>query len=539
MPDQQTLSHARLLDAVAAVGADLDLRPVLRRIVSAAIDLIDARYGAVGVLAEDGTGLDELVYVGMDQATADAIGKPPTLCGLLGLLMDEPIRLADVTTHPRAVGFPPVHPPMRSLLGVPIRVRDTVFGILYLTDKRSGNEFTADDERVALALATTAGIAVENARLFEQSRYREELLLAASEVTRLLLSGAEDSEVFTRIAQHVRELTHATDAGVMLPADDGTLRVMAGVGETMGSSIGLVLHPEKTLTGQVFRDGIALNLSDTEVTDYQADKPELPTVGAALLAPLSAAGHTRGVLTASRPRGEPSFAGQDLDTLRSFAEQAELACELGERRRDSEALSLFADRDRIARNLHDLVIQRLFATGMALQGAANLIDVDPANARRAIGRAVGDLDATIKEIRTTVFALQQPVDRSLSLRAKILDVVDAATATLGFAPSLQFDGLVDTTVGEPAAEQLLAVLREALSNVARHAHATSVSILVSARDRLVLQISDDGIGMADASERRSGLDNMAARADQLGGELTIGAGQPGTVLRWAAPAASA
>jgi len=535
VPDQPTPSHGPLIDAVVAVGAEHDLRSVLRRIVSTAIDVVQARYGALGVVAKDGKGLDELVYVGMDQPTVDAIGALPTFCGVLGLLMEEPIRLADVSTHPRAAGFPPGHPRMGSFLGVPIRIRDTVFGNLYLTEKTTGDEFTAEDERVAYALATMAGIAVENARLYEESRQREAWLLAASEVTRLLLSGAENSEVFTRIAEHVRELSKATDSTVVLPTPEGRLRVVAGVGDAASAAIGLDVDPENTLSGKVFRGGAAISLSNDEMVAYQQDKPEHPAVGPTLAVPLSAAGHTRGVLTASKRRGDSSFAGWELDTVLSFAEQAELACELAERRRDTEALSLFADRDRIARNLHDLVIQRLFATGMALEGAANLVGVDPADARRRIGRAVGDLDATIKEIRTTVFALQAPVDRSWSVRAKILEVIDTAAVTLGFAPSMQFDGLVDTTVGDHAGEQLLAVLREALSNVARHAHASTVSVRVSARGRLVLQVSDDGVGMAAASQRRSGLANMAARAELLGGELTITDGQPGTVLRWEVP----
>jgi signal transduction histidine kinase len=534
VPEEPTPNHAKLLEAVAAVGVESDLAAVLRRIVAAAVELVDARYGALGVLAPDGERLDKLVYVGMDRQTVDAIGELPAFCGVLGLAIDEPIRLADVAAHPKAYGFPRNHPRMRSFLGVPIRIKDTVFGNLYLTEKRDG-EFSAEDERVAHALATMAGIAVENARLYQQSRLRETWLRAASEVTRLLLSGAEEAEVFTRIAEHVRQLSNAADAGVLLPMPHGSIRLVAAVGESMGPAIGLDVDPDKSLTGQVFRDGVARNLSDADVVDYQRDKPWLPTIGPTLMVPLSAAGHTRGVLAASRQRGDGPFTDQELDTVRGFAEQAELACELAERRRDSEVLSLFADRDRIARNLHDLVIQRLFATGMELEGAATVLGVNPADARRRVQRAVTELDMTIKEIRTTVFALQQPVERTWSVRAKVLEVIDAAATALGFAPSVQFDGPVDTIVGEHAAEQLLAVLREALSNVARHAHATSVSVRVSVRGRLILQVADDGIGMDEASDRRSGLANMAARAEQLGGALIISDRQPGTVLRWAVP----
>jgi signal transduction histidine kinase len=531
VPEQSESQNSRLLDAVVAIGAELDLAVVLRRIVAAAVDLVDAQYGALDVVAEDGLRLDDLVQVGSDDPTVVPIDSWPSFRGVFGPLIDRPLRLADVATHPRAYGVPLGHPPMRSFLGVPIRIRDTVFGNLYLTEKKTAAEFTDEDERLAYALATAAGVAVQNARLYEASRQREKWLIAASEVTRMLLSGADEAEVFTAIAGHVRELTSATDAAVVLPTQDGRLRVVAAAGEIATSAIGLYLDPQHSVIRKVFRDGAAVNMTEAEVVEEQRDRPEQPVVGPTLLVPLSAGEHTRGVLGASRRRGDEPFPANVMPAVQAFAEQAELACELAERRRDSEALSLFADRDRIARNLHDLVIQRLFATGMALEGAANLVGVNPDDARNRIQRAVGDLDATIKEIRTTVFALQQPADRSSSLRARIIEVVDAAAAPIGFAPSVRFDGPIDTLVDEHIGEQLLAVLREALSNVARHAHASAVRVEVSARERLVLQVCDNGVGMTTTG-RRSGLANMASRAEQLGGELTIGDGQPGTMLRW-------
>lgn len=537
----QAAQHDRLLEAVLAITAESDLPAVLRRIVQAAVDLTGARYGALGVLSSAGVGLDQLVYVGMDERTVEAIGEPPSFCGVLGLLVEAPgpIRVADVADHPRAFGFPPGHPRMRSFLGAPIRVRGAVFGNLYLTDRTTGSEFTAEDERIATVLAGAAAVAIENARLFDQSRQREDWLRAASEVTRMLLSGAEDCEIFTAIADRVRTLCDAPDAAVILPTSDGMLRIVAGVGDRVSTMIGVVLDPARTPSGAVYLSGVAANLSGDEVSEALRDRPELPRIGPSMLVPLAAAGNTRGVLTASRAPGAEPFSDDALAALRSFAEQAELACELAERRRDSEALSLFADRDRIARNLHDLVIQRLFATGMALEGAANMIAVNPRDAGERIRRAVTDLDVTIREIRTTVFALQQPVDHATSLRAKIIEVVDDAAKTLGFDPSVQFDGLIDTIVGEYVAEQLLAVLREALSNVARHAAATAVGIVVSAHDKVVLQVSDNGVGMS-LNGRRSGLANMETRAGQLGGRLVVGraeagASRPGTVVCWSVP----
>lgn len=537
MPDEPTVEAqtARLIDAVLAVGAELELPLVLRRIIEAAVDLVDAKYGALGVLSPGGGALQQLVHVGMDERTVRAIGALPTFCGVLGVLIEEgrPVRLEDIGTHPKSLGFPPGHPTMHSFLGVPIRVRDTVYGNLYLADKTTAAGFTAHDERVATALAGAAGVAVQNARLFDQARLRESWLQAASDVTRQLMSGADEQQVFTAIAEHVRRLCDATDSGVALPSGDGTLTFVAGVGELGRAYVGVTLDPATSMAVRVFRDGVAMVLDEVQVSAAQRTSNP-PRVGPSLLVPLAAAGHTRGVLTASRRPGAPPFQPDVLPAMQSFAEQAELAWELAARRRDSEALSLLADRDRIARNLHDLVIQRLFATGMALESAANLLAVNVAEAGRRIRGAVSDLDDTIREIRTTVFALQQPADRAWSLRARIIEVVDDATVALGFTPSVQFDGLIDTMVGEQVVGHLLAVLSEALSNVARHASATSAAVLLSVHDQLVLQVSDNGIGLPP-SGRRSGLANLAARANELGGRLDLSAAGPGTILRWSVP----
>jgi signal transduction histidine kinase len=285
----------------------------------------------------------------------------------------------------------------------------------------------------------------------------------------------------------------------------------------------------------VWRDGVTLTLDEAEVAQLQrAAAPNPRRVGPAMLVPLGTAQYTTGVLAATNPPGGEGFGPPAVQMVRGFAEQAALACEVAERRRDSEVLKLFADRDRIARNLHDLVIQRLFATGMALEGAANMGAIDPDDAVARVHRAVEDLDATIREIRTTVFALQQRGSGTRSLRALVIDVADAAANALGFAPSVRFDGLVDTAVGAHLHEHLLAVLREALSNIARHAHATAVTVEVSATDRLLLTVRDSGVGLADDG-RRSGLANMAARATQLGGTFDVKPGNPGTVLLWRVP----
>ncbi len=361
----------RLVDAVLSISADLDLTSVLERIIAAAVELVDARYGALGVLDETGTRLANFLTVGLDSETYAAIGDLPQGHGILGLLILEPkpLRLPDLTEHPDSYGFPPHHPSMRSFLGVPIRVRDTVFGNLYLTDKQSGEVFTDVDEELTVALAGAAGVAIENARL--HGRLRD--------------------------------------------------------------------------------------------------------------------------------------------------------------------LTLLEDRERIARDLHDTVIQRLFATGLSLQGAVRLAQ-RPEVADRIQG-AVEDLDETVKHIRTVIFGLEAGRSVSSGLRDEVLALAREAAGPLGFAPHVVFDGPIDATVDDTTAADLLATLREALSNVARHAGASRVDVEVVAGEDVALRVRDDGGGF-DARTAGSGygLRNMGERAHNLGGHLDVRpADAGGTVVEWRVP----
>jgi signal transduction histidine kinase len=368
-------SLRRLLDAVLTVGSDLDLPAMLERIVQAAVDLVDARYGALGVLDDTGERLAQFITVGIDDEARAAIGHLPEGHGILGLLIVDakPLRLPDLREHPDSYGFPPHHPPMRSFLGVPIRVRDEVFGNLYLTDKTSAEVFTDVDEELVVGLAAAAGVAIENARL------------------------------------HARV--------------------------------------------------------------------------------------------------------QDL--------------------------ALLEDRERIARDLHDSVIQRLFAIGLSLQGAAGLIRTDPAVAAGRVEGAVDDLDLTVKQIRSAIFGLE-PLTRGAEsgVRSQVLELVRDSGAALGFEPTVLFDGPVDTSTPDGLAVDLLATLREALSNVARHARAGRVDVTVAVDAAgLLLRVADDGVGPpAPDQPRGHGLDNMAARADRRGGSFDIGpATSNGTVVEWRVP----
>jgi len=525
-----------LLDAVVAIGSDLDLQTVLRRIVDAATRLVGARYGALGVIGE-GASLAEFVTVGIDEETVARIGPFPEGHGILGVLIKDPrpLRLHNLADHPLSYGFPPNHPVMRSFLGVPVRVRGEVFGNLYLTEKAGGGDFDEEDESIVLALAAAAGVAVENARLFEETRRRERWLRASAEVTTALLAGAEPDDVLRLVAERARSLASADLAAIALPLGD-SLAVEVADGELAGALTGLRVDREASLVGAVYGDGKTLSIADLRA-DSRAATGHLirADIEAAMFVPLRSAGTTLGVLYVGNRVGRPSFAAAEQEMLEGFAGQATLALELARQRRETEQLHLFRDRDRIARDLHDLVIQRLFATGMQLESSLRYMTRPEASAH--VRRAVDELDTTIKEIRSTIYALQRPERAgSRSLRARIVELIEEYSAALGFSPGLRLEGLVDTRIPAAIGENLLAVVREALSNTTRHAHAAHVDVTVAVDDRSVtVTVADDGVGLP-AGVRRSGLANLQARAEGLDGVFAAAtAPEGGTEVTWCVP----
>ncbi|MBO0787890.1 MAG: GAF domain-containing protein [Actinobacteria bacterium] len=530
-----------LLEAVVAVGSDLHLEIMLRRIVEAAVNLTDARYGALGVLGE-GNRLAEFVPVGLSEPEIGRIHHWPRGEGILGLLFKDPrlLRLADLSKHPESAGFPDGHPPMRTFLGVPVRVRGEVFGNLYLTEKAGGGEFTADDESAVSALAAAAGVAVENARLYEDAQRRQRWQQASSDLTTRLLSGDEPAAVLAEVTRQARELSGADLAVLAVPEQDKRrLMIACAEGEGADAARGLVLPADRSLAGRVLGSGQRLRVADFAADDRTAEvaRTAMGHIGPAVVFPLGAAGDARGVLTIGRRHGALSFPQAAADVAASFAAQAGVVLELAERRRDIERLSVYADRDRIARDLHDQVIQRLYATGMSLQGIIPILARPEAPGR--IQDSIDALDDTIHNIRATIFALQtQLAEQPESLHTRVLAVVDEMTPMLGFSPSVQLGAGLDERVPPDVAEQLLTVAREALSNVARHARASQAEVSIAAGGDLTLRVTDDGTGIA-AGTRRSGLANMAERATQLGGTLrTSPADQEtgtGTVLEWQVP----
>jgi signal transduction histidine kinase len=526
-----------LLEAVVAIGGNLDLDLVLRQIIEAAVSLVDARYGALGVIGDAGR-LTEFVTFGLDEEQIAAIDHWPEGRGLLGELITnpQPLRLADMSAHTRSYGFPAGHPPMKTFLGVPVRIRDEVFGNLYLTEKQGGAEFDDEDEIVVTALAAAAGVAIENARLYDEARRQQAWLRATADITQRLLSGAEPREVLALVTQQAREICGADLVVLALPAGNGRQLVIEhAAGDGSDEATGIVLPVDGSVSGIVLDSGKPLVIPDFTAEDRAAPAArEHLHLGPAVVVPLGAPGNVRGILTAGRRPGSLPLAPQAVEFLITFAAQAGVGLELAEHRRDSERFAVLDDRDRIARDLHDLVIQRLYATGMSLEGVT--ARAGDSEIGRRVSSAVDALDDTIKEIRSAIFSLHaRPDSDQAGLRAQILAVADESAEGLGFAPGLRMAGRLDEVVPAEAGEHLLSALREALSNAARHAAATKVDVTVEAGSDLVLTVRDNGAGIKDTT-RRSGLGNLAERAGLLGGTLEITAPDGGgTELIWRVP----
>lgn len=528
-----------LLDAVLTVGRGLDLESTLHRVVRVAADVADARYAALGVLGDDGL-IEQFLTVGLSDDEIAAIGPYPRGHGVLGELIRHPVplRLPVIGDDPRSVGFPPNHPPMDSFLGVPLRVHGAPFGNLYLTEKRGGAPFSARDQQLVEGLASAASVAVENARLYDEARLRERWAHGNDEISRHVLEGAAPADVLDVVAL---EALHVADADVALLATIAEdtpehLLVRSAYGPGTEDLVGTAVAFEGTFAGEAYTAGRPLVTADaaSEERDTLTAQPA-SDVGPVAVLPLGGPGRTAGVLSVGRRRGARAFPAIVVDALAAFASQAAVALELAERRQDAEHLAVLRDRDRIARDLHDLAIQRLYATGLSLDGVGRRLTDRPDDADR-IHRAVDDLDETIALIRATIRDLRTTPDRGRrsGLRARLVAEVEGATRALRFTPALRMSGPVDSLVPPPVGDALVAVLREALSNVARHARAGRADVTLSVRDDVVLTVADDGAGIPEDAAR-SGLANLERRATELDGEFHVERADPGTRLRWRVP----
>ncbi|MGP3637047.1 sensor histidine kinase [Streptomyces sp. 24-1644] len=535
----------QLLEAMRSVGTGLELHSTLDRICETAAELADARYAAIGVVDDTGEGLSDFVTHGVPEDVAREIGhRPDGHKGLLGALIHDPVplRLADLTADPRAAGFPPGHPRMRTFLGVPIRVQGEIFGNLYLAEKRGGTEFNDYDLHMVRVLATEAGIAIGNARLYEAARQRERWIDGSVAVTTALLSGGDADDALSVVAEQARRLADSAAGIVLLPTPEGGLEIVAVSAENPSDSLGVIVPPESAVAAMLF-DGQAVFVDDL-ASDGRMVTRLADQFGPSMLLPLQSGGRVLGALATPRGRGERPFTEAERTLATQFASQAALALMMAEAQRDRERLAVYEDRDRIARDLHDLVIQRLFATGMMLESAQRRSVVPEVTT--GVGRAVDELDVTIQEIRTAIFALQQePAEVPSGLRTRVLREINMAAVPLGFKPSHHFVGPVDSLVGELTGKNLIAALREALSNAFRHAGASLIDVVVDAtvtlpdgRDGVRLSVADDGVGIPEGG-RRSGLRNLARRAESLGGASWfgpgIGEGGGGATVVWEAP----
>ncbi|MEU6766443.1 GAF domain-containing protein [Streptomyces sp. NPDC046853] len=535
----------QLLEAMRSVGAGLELHTTLDRICETAAELADAHYAAIGVVSEDGKGLSDFVYTGIDEVTADRIGRlPDGHKGLLGALIHEPetLRLADLSADPRSCGFPAHHPPMRTFLGVPIRVQGEIFGNLYLTEKRGGADFTEYDVHMVHVLATEAGIAIGNARLYEAAMQRERWIDGSVAVTTALLSGSDAEEALAVVAEQARHLADSAAGIVLLPDDEGGMEIVAVSSDEPSGMLGVIIPPESHIIGELLAgDSVFL---DDAATDPRVLTDLARGYGPVMMLPLQSDGRVMGTLVTPRARGARPFSETERTLATQFASQAALALMMAEAQRDRERLAVYEDRDRIARDLHDLVIQRLFATGMMLESAQRRSVVP--EVQRGVGKAVDELDVTIQEIRTAIFALQQgPAEAPSGLRTRVLREINMAAVPLGFKPTHHFAGPVDTVVGELTGKNLIAALREALSNAFRHARADRIDVVVDStvilpdgQQGVRLTVADDGVGIAEGG-RRSGLKNLKRRAESLGGDSWYGPGigedGAGTTVVWQAP----
>jgi signal transduction histidine kinase len=528
---EDTLTDNRLralFEAGMALTSELSLDAVLRRLTEAAAELTEAKYAALGVIAPGSTRLERFITEGVDEATAAAIGEPPHGRGILGALVREgaPLRLADLTTDPRSVGFPPGHPEMRSFLGVPIAVRGVAYGNLYLAEKTGGREFTDEDEELVTLLAAQAGIAIENVRLYEAATSWSQQLESLNEVANALANETDLGTLLDLVSRRLRELLDARIVLVLLPAGDDSLRVAAAAGEGE-ALVGELLERKGSKSGRVL-DARRSERVDSLLEDPEVDQPAMRRFGArtGLWVPLLAHGRPIGVLAAHDKLSveDGRFGDDDLRLAETFAARAAVAVDLSGRvARDSLRRVVAGqelERRRLARELHDETGQALTSILLGLRALEDFVDADDERA------AVADLR------RLAVETLQDVRRLAVELRPKALDDfgLEAALERLtdNFAEQT---GLVVDFVPRLGGEQLPAevatalyrIVQEGLTNVAKHAQARTVSVLLTRKNgRVALVIEDDGRGFdPDSPADGFGLQGMRERVDLLGGLLQV------------------
>jgi signal transduction histidine kinase len=527
-----------LLEAGLTLASELSLPMVLQRIVDLAAQVTDARYGALGVIGDAGD-LVEFITTGLPAKQRRAIGPLPRGRGILGLLIREPhaIRIDKIAHHPRSVGFPANHPPMTSFLGAPVQAMGKVFGNIYLTEKRSAPEFSEEDEESLVILATQAGVAIANATLYAQTHQRERWLDALRDITSDILAGSEAESLLAAIAEHARDLAGADSASILTTSSTpGELVVAAAVGAHAGQVLGQTVPAAKSISGDVMESGRPL-VTEAAAAHAGAYQPiiRLGRVGPAIFVPLRVRGRATGTLMVANLTGGRLFDKGTVRLVETFADQASVAIEYVRAQADVRRLGLMEERERIAKELHDGIIQSLFAVGMNLQSTA-LIAGSPEISSR-VGKAVDELDRVIRDLRNYIFGLRPGIlaDRQLNQALEAIGEEVGSTSQIPIA--VEVDGAVSAALSSRSHE-IVQLTREALSNITRHSQARRAAVRLTRRGaNAILTIEDDGIGFDPRGRSSgSGLRNMRERAAAIGGTLRItSASGKGATLRFTFP----
>jgi signal transduction histidine kinase len=535
MPALGSDRNARLLEVGLALSSELSLSVVLQRIIDLAVEVTGGRYGALGVLGPDER-ISEFVTTGITEEQRRAIGDLPVGHGILGVLIGDakPLRLRSISDHPQSVGFPPNHPPMRSFLGAPVKARGRVFGNIYLTEKQGATEFSVEDENALIILAAQAGVAVENAHLYEEARQRERRLEAIRQITTRILEGAEPEQILELVAPQARELVGADLATIAVPTDQGdSLIVQVADGVNADELRGMVFAVEQSVSGEILITGrpiIVGNASGDERVHQAMVK--LGEMGPAMFLPLAVRGSAFGTLAVANRPGGRTFSQEDLAVVETFAGQASVAIEYGRVQSELKRLTVMDERERIAKELHDGVIQSLFAVGMGLQATATL-SKDP-DLEQRIYDAVSEIDRAIRDLRNYIFGLRPGILADRQLDQAIRQLTEDFQAKTGVTTAVEIDGRVAAEMSGRAGD-VIQLIREALSNVGRHAQAATCRVsLIRTSDGSLLEIDDDGQGfdIESAKGKGQGLRNLEDRANSLGGELEVrSAASDGTTIR--------
>jgi signal transduction histidine kinase len=516
--------NEKLLEVGVALSSELSLPALLQRITELAAEVTDARFAALGVIGPDGDLVDFLTH-GVTPEERRAIGPLPRGRGILGVLIHDArvLRLHDIADDPRSVGFPPNHPRMRAFLGAPVRARGQVFGNLYLTEKEGGGDFTADDEAALTVLATQAGVAVANARLYEEVQLRARWLDAVREISTAILSGESSDGVLRLVAQRARVLMGADLASIVTPEEEaGSLIVAVADGAHAAELEGMHVPANHSLSGEVMRTGRPLLLEDASA-DARSYQPMVSVgrLGPSLWMPLAVGGLPLGTIAVANLAGGRHFREEHVRLLGTFADQAALGFEYTRVQRELGRLALVEDRERIAKELHDGVIQSLFAVGLNLQATAAL------GGDRRVGEriqdAVNQIDRVIGDLRNYIFALRPAVLANGLLGDALRQLAHELQTRSGVTTIVDVDPALERTLGEHATH-IVQLTREALSNVGRHAEATTCRVSLRRHEEdVLLEIDDDGRGfdVSAAVASGMGLSNVHNRVASMGGQIDI------------------